>query len=296
MPYLVREDLGMRFKLGDFEIIGRSADATVRLPEAGVSRQHASVQNTNGLHWFTDLASANGSYINDIAVTVPTVLRHGDRVRLGPAILVYDAGEEAAAMPPPREITLQTVVIPAQTKRLTMLVGDLRNFTTISEKLGPEQVAELLREWYGSCEQLLSSRGGIIDKFLGDGVFAYWRSDDARARACAADAARLLTMPTDTPVRRRIRDELGMDVLCHVGLHVGEVAVGGMGRGIGTIVGDAVNTAFRVESLTRKLGVSALATSAFVADWPDGRGLFRPLGSHEVKGQSQPVEVWALNA
>ena len=292
MPYLIGQDSGLRFELRDFDIIGRNQDASVRLPDAGVSRQHASIQQIDGLHWLTDLGSANGSFINDVAVTMPTVLRHGDRVRLGSVALSYESDVPVPDAAPAEDAGLQTLFMPAQTSRLTLLVGDLCGFTSISEKISAEQVAALLREFYASCEQILCSRGAVIDKFLGDGVFAYWRGDDAATRARATECARLLSRSADTPVRRILRESMGLEVRCNVGLHVGEVAMGGLGRGISTAVGEAVNTAFRVEGLTRKLEAPIAARDAFVAGWPEGESHYRPAGTHPIKGYAQPISVW----
>jgi len=68
--------------------------------------------------------------------------------------------------------------------------------------------------------------------------------------------------------------------------------MGGLGRGISTAVGEAVNTAFRVEGLTRKLEAPIAASDAFVAGWPEGESQYRPAGIHPIKGYAQPISVW----
>jgi class 3 adenylate cyclase len=67
-----------------------------------------------------------------------------------------------------------------------------------------------------------------------------------------------------------------------------------MGRGVNTAVGEAVNVTFRIESLTRKLQVPVLVSASFMEGWPEGAQEFKNVGIHPVKGQPEPVEVYAL--
>jgi class 3 adenylate cyclase len=87
---------------------------------------------------------------------------------------------------------------------------------------------------------------------------------------------------------------MNLEVHCHIGLNIGDVALGAMGRGITTAVGEAVNVTFRIESLTRKLQVPVLAGAPFLKDWQEGYKLFQNVGIHPVKGQPDPVEVYSL--
>ena len=169
---------------------------------------------------------------------------------------------------------LRTPALPMKTTQATILVGDLRDFTRLSSQLSAEEVATLLREWYADCEHILKPRGAIIDKFMGDGVLAYWPNVEERTHARAAEAAQLLSRPeaSQSPTRRWVTENLGVTVQCNVGLHIGEIAQGAMGRGVNTIVGEAVNVTFRVEGLTRKLGTADLATAAFLEGWSEEVG------------------------
>ena len=154
----------------------------------------------------------------------------------------------------------------------------------------------MLREWYADCESILKPRGATIDKFIGDGVFAYWPRADSRTHALAAEAAQLLsrTDSSKSLTRRWLKENLGIEVRCHVGLHVGEVALGAMGRGVTTAVGEAVNVTFRIEGLTRKLETPVLVSAEFVGGWDEATNVFENAGVHELKGQPDPVEVWKL--
>lgn len=298
MPaYLRAHDKGLEFSLEDFNLLGRSPDASIRLNDGGVSRQHATIRRDGHLFWLSDLGSANGSFVNDVAVTTARALRHGDRIQLGTCVFTFETSDTSAAPETGGTQMLHTVALPVRKVRATLLVGDLRNFTSISARLSAEQVASMLREWYADCERILKPRGAIIDKFIGDGVFAYWAGDDAAVRAQATEAARLLSSPeaSESPVRKKMRDEMDMEVYCHIGINVGDVALGAMGRGVNTAVGEAVNVAFRIESLTRALQVPVLVSASFIEGWPEGLTHFKNVGVHPVKGQPEPVEVYALS-
>ena len=154
----------------------------------------------------------------------------------------------------------------------------------------------MLREWYAQCEQVLKSRGAVIDKFIGDGVFAYWHGDTSDIRAKATEAARILSAPeaSESPKRKWLKENMNIEVHCHIGLNIGDVALGAMGRGMATAVGEAVNVTFRIESLTRKLQVPVLASASFLQGWQPGFELYQNAGVHAVKGQPEPVEVYSL--
>jgi len=286
------------YPLEDFNLIGRSQDATIRLTDGGISRQHATIRREGSHWWITDLGSANGSYVNDVAITAARALRTGDRVQLGTLVLLFDQDddEEQPSNAGNQTQMLRTMSLPVKTVKATLLVGDLRDFTRISAQLTAEEVAKMLREWYADCESILKPRGATIDKFIGDGVFAYWPRMDLKTRALAAEAAHLLSRPeaSHSLTRRWVKENLGIEVKCHVGLHVGEVALGAMGRGVNTAVGEAVNVTFRIESLTRKLDTPVLVSSEFLRGWDHAEERFEPVGSHDLKGQPDAVEVWQM--
>lgn len=289
------------YPLEEFNLIGRSDDASVKLEDNSVSRQHATIRCEGDHYWLVDLGSANGTYVNDSAITTARVLRNGDRIQFGTNLMVFHQDGIAAlhdgeAMGSTTQV-LRRELVPIKTESLTMLVGDLKGFTQISAQVTPEQVADLLREWYADCNTILRERGAMIDKFIGDCVFAYWHGTDKDVRAKALDAARALRKNESTETlstRLTLKVTKNLDLDCRIGLHIGDVAMGAMGKAVNTAVGDAVNLVFRIESMTRQLNCGVLASAAFVMDWEEGRVLFEPRGSHEVKGHPASIEVFAL--
>jgi adenylate cyclase len=285
--------------LEDFTLIGRGEGVTLRLTDAGISRQHATIRRENLDYWLVDLGSVNGSFVNDTALTTARVLRHGDRLQFGSSMLVFLQSGSAPA-PEPSEIARTQISIPRQAplanEAVTLLVGDLRDFTRIGRELSADEVAALLREWYADCQAILRRYGASIDKFIGDCVFAYWHGIDMETRAkalAAAEALRKVEVEPSSPTRilLKARHDIALD--CRIGLHVGTVALGPMGKGISTALGDAVNFVFRIETLTRAVDQPVLVSAAFVEGWEQGGRGFQSCGRHQVKGIAEPIEVFA---
>jgi adenylate cyclase len=297
--FLREADSGISHHLEEFNLIGRSQDATIRLDDNGISRQHATIRREGRLYWITDLGSANGSFVNDVALSSSRALRNGDRIQLGTLMLLFeqdDSGSTQELIGGKTQMLRTAVSLPVKTVQATLLVGDLKNFTNISSQLTAEEVASMLREWYADCESILKPRGAVIDKFIGDGVFAYWPASDLDTRRRAIEAAMLLSRAeaSHSVTRKWLAEHKGITVQCNVGLNVGPVALGAMGRGVNTAVGEAVNITFRIESLTRKLEQPVLASAAFINGLPEAASMFQNAGTHMVKGQPDPVEVYGL--
>ena len=149
---------------------------------------------------------------------------------------------------------------------LTLLFSDLAGFTSASEHLPPEAVAQALNAYFSRMTHTVHEHGGTVDKFIGDAVMAFWNApltdpDHAtRALACAqamqADMATLRAQWQGTPFA---------DVRLRTGVHTGEAAVGHLGsdeRFTYTAVGDAVNTAARLEGANKAFGTSTLLSGA----------------------------------
>lgn len=299
MPAALRDlASGEVFELDDVALIGRGEAAGVRLTDTSISRQHASIRRENGAYWVVDLGSANGTFVNDVALTTGRALRNGDRVQFGDRILSFEhneAGSDADELHSAKTQISRLSPAPLRSAPVTLLVADLKGFTGISASLSPGEVADLLRDWYAHCNLVLKRHGASIDKFIGDCVFAYWHGTDGNSRASALAAAAALRLPAgaqaQSPGVSAVSGGSALD--CRIGLHVGRVAVGNMGKGVNTALGDAVNVAFRIEALTRRTDRPILVSAAFLDDWSDGRPDFESCGRHAVKGLPEPIEVFA---
>ena len=181
---------------------------------------------------------------------------------------------------------------------VTVLFSDIRNFTPMSESLAPQEVVELLNNYFSrACEPILE-QGGTVDKFIGDAVMAVFGSpaphpDHARRAITAALAMAARASDFRTWITRRFPDRDWQDFHIGIGLHTGEVVVGNVGspkRFEFTAIGDTVNTASRLESLTKDLGWTIVASAATIK--AAGPGVVTG-GAQQVlvKGRREPVEV-----
>ena len=145
----------------------------------------------------------------------------------------------------------------------TVLVTDLRGFTAFSEHLSPAEVLEFLNEVQGALARVVRTYGGTVDKFMGDGMLAVFgvpeELDDHAVRSvCAANE-----MLRVIDGINRTRDD-ALPVRIGIGVHSGPVVAGCLGSGLRlefTIIGDTVNTASRLEALTKEKGVTTLISN-----------------------------------
>jgi class 3 adenylate cyclase len=182
------------------------------------------------------------------------------------------------------------VVIAPREVRATMLVSDLRGFTTMSEKLSPVEVLELLNEVQTELAAAVKHHGGVVDKFLGDGMLATFGA----LRECPdqCEAAVRCAVEIVKRVERLNRVRPGREVKVGVGLHTGLVVAGTLGHGDRmefTVLGDAVNTASRLEGVTKELGVP-IAVSGETAR--EVQMPMKPCGEVALRGRAQPVQVF----
>jgi adenylate cyclase len=184
--------------------------------------------------------------------------------------------------------------------QVTVLFSDIRNFTTISEKLKPHQVVDLLNTYFSrACEPILA-QGGSVDKFIGDAIMAVFGApapypDQARRALRAALDLAQEAQQFRSWMTEHYRGFDLPDFAVGIGLHTGEAIVGNIGspwRLEFTAIGDTVNAASRLESLTKELGWTIIASSDTIAAAPGvvtGRWQTRT-----VKGRQGPLEVFEV--
>ena len=185
-----------------------------------------------------------------------------------------------------------------EARHMTVLFSDIRDFTTISEQLSPEEVVEMLNQYFGRACAVLAEEGACIDKFIGDAIMAEFgvplKCDDHARRALRA-AIRLREVAAEFrhwmdarfPERKLPAFRIG------VGVHTGFAVSGNIGspqRMEYTAIGDSVNLASRLEGMTKVVGCVILASQ----DTLDSAGAGFVLGNAatiSVKGRAQPVDV-----
>ncbi len=181
---------------------------------------------------------------------------------------------------------------------VTVLFSDIRNFTTMSESLSPHEVVEMLNTYLSRVCEPIMAWGGTVDKFIGDAVMALfgapaWAPDHARRAIAAALDMAAAVKEFRVWVAKRFAGRGLPEFAIGVGLHTGEAVLGNVGsprRFEFTAIGDTVNTASRLEGLSKALGWTIVASAATVA--AAGPGVVTG-GRQElrVKGRQEPVAV-----
>jgi adenylate cyclase len=181
-----------------------------------------------------------------------------------------------------------------ESRQISVLFSDIRGFTTLSESRTPQEIVELLNRYFALQVAVIFRHGGSLDKFIGDCIMAFWGAplDDPQHALHAVEAAIEMA-----EVLQAFKLELGdkdADFDVGIGVHSGTAVVGLIGpqqKLEYTAIGDTVNLASRIESLTK--GVSRILVSGDTRDLCGDALDFTPFGSYKVKGREQEVELFA---
>jgi class 3 adenylate cyclase/CheY-like chemotaxis protein len=182
-----------------------------------------------------------------------------------------------------------------ESRRVTMLMSDLRGFTAVSERLGPEQVVRMLNIYLGAMAEIIMHYQGTIDEFVGDAILALFgapisRDDDAR-RGVACAVAMQRAMET---VNQELESEGLPRIEMGVAVHTGHVVVGNIGSSKRTkygIVGPPVNLTGRIESYT--VGGQILVSEATLEEAGSIVTVGQPIRV-QAKGSAEPITVYDL--
>ncbi len=194
-----------------------------------------------------------------------------------------------------RDASPRAEYLSGQEREIAILFADLRGFTSFSDAKLPYDVVFVLNRYFSLMGQAVELSGGRIDKFIGDGVMALFGVESGAPEGCrrALIAARAMAESLEE-LNRSLGEDLPSPLRMGIGIHVGPVIVGEMGYGRAkslTAIGDAVNTASRLEGLTKEFGAQLVVSEDVFHRAEVGTDGFESRVT-EVRGKKDGMTVW----
>lgn len=178
-------------------------------------------------------------------------------------------------------------------QKMIIMFSDIRSFTTLSEKMTPQENFNFLNSYLKRMNPCIWKNGGFIDKYIGDAIMALFPNDSESAIISALDMLKHLGIYNEH------RSHVGYDpIRIGVSIHKGDVMLGIIGHEHflqGTVISDAVNLTSRMETLTKKYGISIIVSNNIIFDLKDpSKFNIRFLDKIKVKGKKEPVSVFEV--
>ena len=252
--------------------IGRAPGNQLVLVDEKASRKHALIHKQGeNEYWLVDLGSSNGSYLDGRRVMQPMMLRDGATVRIGSSTLTFRQSAGPAgptAEPGWADGTIQDIrVAPCW-----LLLADIEGSTELACAVPVDELPVITGRWFSQCKVAIEANGGSINKYLGDGFFAYWVDRDRTAVSLVRAVMELRRLQVNAPPRFRIV------------LHYGVVSMGGAASmGEESLSGPEVNFVFRMEKLAGGLGHACFMSEAAGSQLA-GQVPTVPAGRHPLNG------------
>lgn len=282
--------------------IGRGSDNDFILQDHCISRNHAILQSTEtGEFLLIDLGSRNGTFVNRRRVSIPVTLKNGDHITFGKTEVDFYC--------PPCDIQNQIEVesierdtMALHERRLTsVMVVDMRNFTTLTRKLNEQVLSSLIGNWFRQAGEIIRQSGSWVDKYIGDAVMAIWFHGENEVTK--ADILQVIQAVSDLNyMTKKLSQQypVPFELQIGAGINTGYSMVGNTGSGHHpdyTAIGDTVNAAFRLESATKELGLDVAVgeqTYQYLADFKQFQNLFYQY-TITLKGYESPTITYGVN-
>jgi adenylate cyclase len=182
-------------------------------------------------------------------------------------------------------------------REVSVLFSDIRGFTGLSETLAPRALLLVLDDYFGRMGQIVKGHDGVIGKFIGDGLLAYWNVPDTLDHHAARAVAAARDMQKAMIELNRIRADGGEPpIKIGIGIHTGIVAagmLGGASQSEYTVIGDAVNVASRIEGLTKEHGAPILISETTWLQLAEPRP-GRRIDGVPIRGRKEPIALYAI--
>jgi adenylate cyclase len=188
----------------------------------------------------------------------------------------------------------ESVSMEGESREVTIMFSDVRGFTSISEGLDPKELSKLMNEFLTPLSRVIYKHRGTIDKYIGDCIMAFWGAplhDPNHARNAVMAGMEMLRVLHELQKQFQARD--WPNIRIGIGINTGRVSVGNMGSEVRlayTVMGDSVNLASRIETITKQYRVDFLVSETTKAAVP---GLvYREIDLVRVKGKEEPIALY----
>ncbi len=277
---------------GTVTSIGRDRNNDIVLTDLQVSRNHAMIRRLGKADYYLiDSGSSNGSLLNGRRITTPTLLCNDDRITIGSTEFTFEQQSRGGDFTDSLSFQATMIVDAPIIKEITILVADIRGFTTLSEQLPIRTLTKMMNQWFNEVSDTIYRQDGTVDKFIGDCVFARWESDDSHNNVVSALRTACLLRTITTKLHSAFA-EVSDPLRLGAGINTGMASLG-VGSD-NTALGDAVNTAFRLETATKELGADIILSESSYAILPERYWRDREQ-QVSLKGKRIPVNVVGLD-
>ena len=267
-------------------LIAQLANASLEKIRAGVERIGRGEWGKPVTVTSRDEFGAVATAVNEMAAALR------DREMLKGALTRYVSRDVAESVLASRELP----ALRGERSEITVLIADMRGFTELSETVSPEELVRFLNVVLGRMIEIIFSHGGTLDKFMGDGLLAFFgapiKDPDHSKMAVRAGLAILQDIAA---LRAEMQGQTGADLRIGVALHSGHAVVGNIGseqRMEYTAIGDVVNVATRIEALNKEYGTGLLASRAVVDAIGESCGPFREVAEVTLRGVQYPIRIY----
>jgi len=184
-----------------------------------------------------------------------------------------------------------------QRREITVMFSDVRNFTKMSEKRAPAEVLAILNRYLDAMTEIVFAHRGVVDKFIGDGILCYWGAfgdSDTHARLAATTAAKMVAKLEELNENWRAGGLPELNI--GIGINTGQAVFGNLGAGKKiefTVLGDTVNVASRLESMSKEFKVRVILSETTRAQLDDDAAV-RLLDEVAIRGREQRMKVFEL--
>lgn len=195
------------------------------------------------------------------------------------------------------DLISKDIGVGGQSKDVVVFFSDIRGFTAFSEKRSPEEVVEMLNEYFGVMVKIINAHGGVVDKFIGDAIMAVWGAPKSSDRDAHKAVRACLEMRRALEGLNELRISRGQPAInIGMGLHAGAAISGTIGsdeRMEYTVIGNTVNTASRIEASTKAFGADLLVSDTVIEKIGEDFKI-ELAGAAEVKGRSEALKMFKV--